>query len=240
MKVYGHRGAAAVAPENTLACFEIACKMGCHAVECDVHFTSDKKLVIMHTDYEVGKMWGKEVHLEATSLEELKSLRLTTEHKSFENEIIPTLQELYELMKKYPEVDMNVELKTQNEEFYDMVVKTTAQYRMNDRVIYSASDPHTLKWFGKYHPDIPFSLSPVTVEDTDYARGFQYNCNCVVVQPYFKVVDADYVKNAHAAHLQVTPWTVDDPEEVKRLISIGVDGIISNNPGMVLDIIKNN
>lgn len=238
MKIYGHRGAPSVAPENTLASFEAACKMGCHAVECDIHYTLDEQIVVIHTDYELGAMWGKDGGaVEKMTLNELRSLRLTGFDEKFFDEKIPTLDEFYELMKKYPEVDMNVELKTQDAIFYEKAVATTRKYRLLDRVLYSASDPHTLKWFGENHSDIPFSISPVTFEDADYARGFQYKCNCAVVQPYFEVVNEEYVKNAHALNLQVTPWTVDTPEDLERMIKCGVDGVISNNPDMVLKVL---
>ncbi len=239
MKVYGHRGATDVAPENTLASFEAACKIGCHAVECDIHYTADKQIVIIHTDYELAAMWGKEGGaVEKMTLAELRSLRLVGVDEKFADEKIPTLDEFYTLMKKYPQVDMNVEIKTQQYEFYEKIVATTAKYRLLDRVLYSASAPHTLNWFGEKHPDIPFSVSPLTFEDADYARGFQYKCNCVLVQPYFEVVDEEYVKNAHKLNLQVTPWTVDTPENFVRMTKCGVDGVITNNPGLILNLIK--
>ena len=239
MKVYGHRGAPCVAPENTPASFEAACEMGCYGVECDVHFTADKQLVVIHTDYELDAMWGLEHGvIENTSLSDIKKLRLNPKYTGFENQEIPTLDEFYELMKKYPTVHMNVELKTQNEEFYEKVVKTTSEYGFTERVIYSASKAETLGWFGVNHPELPFSVSPVTIDDADFARGFQYGCKCAAVQPYFKVVTEEYVKGAHDAGLEVIPWTVDTQEEMKRLISIGVDGIISNIPSMVLEFIN--
>ncbi len=78
MKVYGHRGAPLAAPENTLASFKAAFEMGSHGAECDIHFTSDKQIVLIHTNCELGILWGREgAVVENMTLEELRALKCT-------------------------------------------------------------------------------------------------------------------------------------------------------------------
>ena len=234
MKIYGHRGAPDLAPENTMASFEEACKLKCYAFELDVHKTADNGIAVIHTTYELKKHWGAEKVFSDMTLAELKSLELNDPTGKFGAQRIPDLDEVYEMAKKYPDIKIIVDVKDQfdSDDFYANIVKTTEKHGMTDRVIYSFAGGEPLEWFGKNYPDIPVALLPNTIDDADYARGFKYGCKIVAAHPYFKVVDAEYVKNAHDAGIEVIPWTVDTPEELNRLKEAGVDGIITNRPTM--------
>lgn len=239
MKIYGHRGAPAVAPENTLASFEAAFEMGCHAVECDVHLTADGQVVVIHTDCELGTIWGKGgAKIRKMTLCELKALAPVGFGGKFASERIPTLEEVYELMKKYPEKDLIVETKGDDigAVLLEKAVDITKKYGMTHRVLFSTARDTTFEWFDKNHSDLPISMLPQDYDDRDIANAL--GCaGSVAVQPYVGVVDAEYMKAAHEHNLMVIPWTVDDEETVERLLKLGVDGVISNNPDVVLKVL---
>lgn len=242
MKVYGHRGAPDTALENTMASFEAACKLNCFAFELDVHKTKDNKIAVIHTTYELKEKWGNDKSFTDLTLEELKSLEFTDPSGKYGVQRIPDLDEVYEMAKKYPDVMIIVDIKDQcnSDDLYENLVKTTKKHNMNRRVRYSFTGGEVLSWFAKNAPEEPVALTPNDLDDTDFERGLKYGCKMVATHPYFRVVDKEYVDRAHKAGLEVVPWTVDDPNEVKRLMDIGVDGILTNRPTMAFETIEKN
>ena len=229
MKVYGHRGASLYAPQNTLAAFELAFRMGAYGVENDVRLTADGEIVVMHNG-DTEEMCGKKLVVEEATLAELKELDIIDKTGKYPGQKIPTLAETYELMKKYPEVHINVELKSSGEIFLKKVLEITEQYKMTHRVLYSTFNVANLEWLHANRPDIPTALLN---QSEDFSLAVKNGC--VAVHPHQYNVTPEYVKAAHEANLEINVWTVDAVHELNKMIELGVDGIISDCPNVALD-----
>ncbi len=110
MKIFAHRGASAYAPENTLESFALAAKMGPDGIELDVQRTRDGELVVCH-DETIDRTSDGHGWLKDYTLEELRALHFNKTHPEYKDARIPTLREVYELMRPTGLL-INVELKT--------------------------------------------------------------------------------------------------------------------------------
>ncbi|MBE6687817.1 MAG: hypothetical protein E7588_00910 [Ruminococcaceae bacterium] len=229
MKVYGHRGASLYAPQNTLASFEMAFKMGAYGVENDVRCTADGEIVVMHNG-DTMEMCGVKLIPEQSTLAELKALDIIDKNGNPTGQKIPTLGETYELMKKYPETHINVELKSAGEVFLKKVLEVTEKYKMTHRVIYSTFNAANLEWLHANRPDIPTAFLN---QSEDFSTALKYGC--VAIHPHQYNVTPEYVKAAHEANLEINVWTVDAVHEINKMIELGVDGIISDCPNVAMD-----
>ena len=229
MKVYGHRGASLYAPQNTLAAFELAFRMGAYGVENDVHMTSDGEIVVMH-NFDTEEMCGKKLVVAESTLAELKELDIIDKTGKYPGQKIPTLKETFELMKKYPQVHINIELKASGEKFLKKILEITEFYKMTHRVLYSTFVVENLEWLNQNRPDIPTALLNTS---EDFSLAVKHGC--VAVHPYKLKVDSAYVKAAHEANLEINVWTVNAVDELNQMIALGVDGIISDCPNVAMD-----
>ena len=107
--IFGHRGASGYAPENTLEAFELAAKMGAHGVELDVHIGKSGELVVAH-DETIDRVADGTGFIKDMTLSELKSHHFNKTHPEYKDATIPTLQEVFQLLKPYG-MKINTELK---------------------------------------------------------------------------------------------------------------------------------
>ncbi|MBR0136398.1 MAG: glycerophosphodiester phosphodiesterase, partial [Clostridia bacterium] len=138
-RILGHRGAAAYAPENTMPAFEMALEQGADGLELDVHLSKDGELVIMH-DERVDRTTNAHGFIKDFTLEELKALDASYGKEGFANAVVPTLREVYELVRGTDKM-INVEIKTDIIDYpgiVDKVLKMEDEMGMNGRIIYSS------------------------------------------------------------------------------------------------------
>ncbi|MBE6687819.1 MAG: hypothetical protein E7588_00920 [Ruminococcaceae bacterium] len=236
MKVYGHRGALTLAPENTLESYKKAFESGCHGIELDVHLTADGEVAVIH-NFNTEQACGKHLVIRESTMAQLKELDVVYDFgDKFKGLKIPTLEEVYEFMKDYPEKDVIVETKGDEigAPLLERVVEITKKYRMTHRVIFSTARDSTFKWFNEKHPDLPVSMLPQTYDDADISNALSC-AGCVAVSPYFGAVDDSFVKKSHDNNFNVVPWTVNDNDTLKRLVALGVDGVITNCPALIME-----
>ncbi len=143
-------------------------------------------------------------------------------------------------MKKYPEKDLIVETKGDHVgvELLEKAVELTKKYGMTHRALFTTARDTTFDWFSKNHPDLPVGMLPQDYDD----RNIDNALGCtgsVSLHPYFEVIDDEYMKIAHGNNLMVIPWTVDTAETTEKLFKLGVDGVISNCPDVVLKMLQN-
>jgi glycerophosphoryl diester phosphodiesterase len=292
--VIGHRGAAGLAPENTLAAFARACEIGIDAVEFDVLLTADNEAVVYH-DFNLNPEITRTKNgkwLEASSspainkltLAELKTYdvgrlrpqsayaRRYPEQKAADGQRIPTLHEVISLLKQQCRMSIGlwIEIKTTPETpgltpppetVSEMVVKILHEENISDRARILSFDWRNLVHVQKIAPEIPtvyLSLEGVSLNNIksgqpgpspwmagldidDFAgsipRAIQEGGGRYWA-PYYKQVTDDLIQKAHQLGIQVVVWAPDSPSAMKRLIEMGVDGIITNRPDILKSIIK--
>ena len=231
--IIGHRGYPARFPENTLASFEGAMQAGCHMIELDVTLTRDRKIVVIHDDTLDRTTNGKGTVREHT-LEEIKRLDAGSWFDpGFAAERVP---ELFEVMKLTAgRCMLNIEIKESAFEvdypadaIEHQVVKLVKTSGAMDRVIISSFGTRILQRIAAMEE--PPAIACISDHRADpRVLEMLLAMNAFSWHPRFKVLTRDQVDLLHAAGLKVFPWTINTRKEARKLLDMGVDGIICND-----------
>jgi glycerophosphoryl diester phosphodiesterase len=252
--VHGHRGARAMRPENTLPAFEYAIAQGVDALELDMAVTKDGVIVVSHdpelrTPVCTGPRDRVAIH-ELTLAEVRQWDCGAKQNPAFATQQtvpgtkMPTLEEVFALAPKgkflfnietkiFPQ---RPELTPPPKEFAQMVLALIRKHHLESRVVLQSFDFRTLHAMKELAPEIRLSALY-----SGPARSFVEigkEADAKIVSPEYHLVTAEQVKAAHAAGLEVLPWTPNKPEEWSRLADAGVDGIISDNPAGLIAFLK--
>ena len=256
IRVHGHRGARARFPENTLPGFEYAIEQGVDALELDLAVTSDNVIVVSHDPIlheplctSPGKRSAVIRQLTLAEVRQwdcgaLRNPRFPTQ-RPIPGTRMPTLDEIFELagrgrfcfdveVKSLPQ---HPELSPQPEEFARLVLQKIREHRIEDRVTVLSFDFRVLVAMRALAPAI--RLSALTEADPRaFAAIAAEAADAEVVSPDFHLVTGEKVAAAHAAGLQMVPWTVNQPADWDRMIAAGVDAIVSDDPGQLIAHLK--
>jgi glycerophosphoryl diester phosphodiesterase len=233
--VFGHRGAKAYAPMNTLPAFELAMQQGAHGIELDVHRSKDGHVVIVH-DFTIDHTTNGTGLVVEKTLAELKALDAGSWFgETFKGVQIPTLDEVFALVGK--RMIVNVEIKSMDIEISDGVEQVVAEciqrYAMQDHVIVSSFNPYTLIRFREVMPNIAIGFlyeKEVGIDSHAVMQGHVYQA----YHPYYKDITPEMVKHEHQAGRFINTWTVNDIQEAVKLRSWGVDAVITDDPLNIL------
>lgn len=233
--IIAHRGASAVAPGNTLIAFRQAVALGADAVELDVHLASDGVPMVIHDSTVDDTTNGSGYVADMTSVQ-LKMLDAGTPFdRAFAGERIPTLAEVIEAVGR--DVLLNVELKSKSVRDNGLeraVVSVVEAYGVDNRVLFSSFNPLALRRVKMLAPHIPGALLRAPDLPVYLRYGWlAFLAPHEVRHPQHSLVDARYMAWARRRAYRVNAWTVDEQAEMRRLINLGVDGIITNRPDLL-------
>lgn len=253
--VHGHRGAAAVRPENTLPSFEEAIRAGADYLELDVYASRDNVLVVAH-DPEINPDIctgpGGKQPIRSLTVAQLRQYdcggiraKAFPRRTPMSGARIPTLDEVFALAVKHPAIRFNIEIKSsekwteytpQPAAFCRMVAAAIRKHHLAKRVLVQSFDFRIVKAMKTVAPEFELAAlyGPGERSFVDIAR----ETGVKMVNPNLRLVTAAKVKEAHAAGVRVMAWTADTPEEWDRLIAMGVDGIITNDPAGLIAYLK--
>ena len=238
--VTAHRGFSGENPENTLASFRAAIAAGADMVELDVHLTRDNELVVIHDDTLERTTDGKGNVADKT-LAELKRLDAGFKfNPRFAGERIPTLTEVLDVTRG--RILVNIELKKGKnfpytmEELADRTLAVVEKAGMLDQVLFSSFDPAAVDRIRVRNPRLPIAVITqkpwATPEEAGGGKLYP------AINSSFKNLNEKNIRLARAAGLQVHAWTVNTPADMEKVISLGVDGIITNHPDRLIGILK--
>jgi glycerophosphoryl diester phosphodiesterase len=218
----GHRGAKAYVIENTIESIEKALELGVDGIEVDVHKCASGELVVFH-DFTLDRMTNGSGELGKCSLSELKVLKVKQQFS------IPTLDEVLAVVDK--KCVMNIELK--GKDTARGVCKVITNFIeekgwKNEDFLISSFQHHELEDVYNINPN--FRLGVLTKASVTDALEFAQTINAYAIHPNYALLSKDNVKLAQNEGYKVITWTVNDHESIKRMISYGVDAIISDNP----------
>jgi glycerophosphoryl diester phosphodiesterase len=232
---FAHRGASHHAPANTLAAFLLAAELGAGGVELDVHASKDGEAVVIH-DFTVDGTTDGQGEVRDKTLAELRELDAGGWFDpAFAGQRIPTLQEAFEAVGH--RLLINVEIKTkglQEDSLVAEVVRIVEDNAMSDRVIISSFNPLALRSVKRANPVIPVGLL-YDPEQILFLRKawLRHLVRPNALHPHYSQVDASYVAWAREQGYALNVWTVDDPDEMQRMVNCGVDIIITNRPDLL-------
>ena len=230
-----HRGASLVAPPNTLAAFRRAAELGADGVELDVHLSADGVPVVIH-DFTVDGTTDGSGPVAAMTLAELKQLDAGRRFGApFAGERIPTLEEVLEAVGG--RVLLNIELKSTSPRdtgLERVVIALVERHGLSQRVLLSSFNPISLWRAKRLAPHIAVGLLHAPELPFPLRRGwFGFLFRHEARHPEHTMVNARYKAWAERRGYRVNTWTVDEPSEMRRLIALGVDGIITNAPDVL-------
>lgn len=220
--VIAHRGFSAVYPENTMSAFRSAAALGVDAIEIDIHLSRDGHVIIMHDAKLDRTTDGKGLIAEHT-LAEIKRVDAGSKKGAqFAGERVPTFAEM---LAEIP-LPVMCEIKDPGEDIVRETSRVVKDAGAEDRVIIACFDDATLQWAADYLPACErLALGHPTDERIKTAH---------INAPSFEQGDEAFVKAVHAENGAVWLWTVDQPADIRNVLALGADGIISNYPGRVL------
>jgi glycerophosphoryl diester phosphodiesterase len=248
--VHGHRGARALRPENTLPAFEYAIDAGVDALELDMAVTKDNVIVVSHDPLlhpPVCSGPAPEAVIHTLTLAQVREWDCgKVQNPGFPRQQtiagtpMPTLDEVFKLATK-GKFQFNIETKSFSdhpeltpspEDFVKLVLAEVRKHHLESRVILQSFDFRTLIAMKRIAPEI--ALSALYEGPPKDFTAIAHESGAGVISPQFKLVTPEQVRAAHAAGLQVLPWTPDTPEDWDSLIAAGVDGIITDDPAALL------
>jgi glycerophosphoryl diester phosphodiesterase len=232
--IFGHRGARAYAPMNTIPSFELALAQGADGVELDVRLTRDGEMIIMHNDT-VDETTDGEGKVADFTLAELQALDAGAWfNESFRGTRVPTLDAVFEAIGKRTRI--NVEIKAEglrSDGIEAKVADAIRRHGLERSVIVSSFNPLTLRRFRHAMPEVligylhgeevPFFVPHLMLGLPHEARN-----------PHYTEIDRKYMDWAKGAGYRVNTWTVNDPAKAAELRGLGVDCIITDTPDVIL------
>jgi glycerophosphoryl diester phosphodiesterase len=224
-----HRGASADRPENTIPAFELAIEQGADVIECDVRATADRELLILH-DPTVDRTTTGSGPLREMTADEARSL------DAGDGETIPALADVLEVARG--RVRVNVDLK--EADIVDEAVAIIESAGMLPAVTFISFLPEVWERLGRVAPESP------VIHLVDSAAGLaslamgeagSQSVATGVGVPH-EIVNEAMVDRMHRHGYGVFAWTVDDEDEMRRLIDCDVNGIVTNRPGLLAEVVR--
>ncbi len=230
---FAHRGGAGDWPENTLPAFEGAVALGYRYVETDVHVTSDGVLCAFH-DERLDRVTDRTGLIRDQTWAEVSRARVDG------LEPIPLLEDL---LTTWPDLRINIDPK--HDSAVEALAITLQRTDAVERVcIGSFSDDRIARLRELLGPDLCTSFGPRGIARLR-AGSFgvptgELGSACLQVPPAHKkvpIVDERFLRTAHDLLLPVHVWTIDEPAEMHRLLDLGVDGIMTDRPAVLKDVL---
>lgn len=226
-----HRGASGSFPENTITAFRAAIEAGADMCELDVRLTRDGAVVVIHDDT-VDRTTDGTGAIAAMTLAEIKRLDAGVKFdKRYTRETVPTLDEVFELVNG--RCALNIELKSDGlEAKVSELVRSRDAFRWT---LVSSFDWAALARIRHIAPELRVGL----LASRWPARlvGAATEMKADAINPSFDIITEDLCIAAHSRELNVYAWTVDEPAAMRRLIAAGVDGIMTNRPERLREVI---
>lgn len=223
---FAHRGGTGVAPENTMAAFEHAVGLGYTFLETDVHATTDGVLVAFH-DPDLNRTCGVDRRIDQMTWAELSEVRVDG------TEPIPRFDELVEA---FPTARWNVDCKADSG--VDALVAAIKRHRLLDRVcVGSFSDRRLFRLRRILGSDLCTSIGPAQIAFWRCTGRSSHGAACAQIPTREYRVDLVTEATVARSRIPVIVWTIDDPDEIGRLLDIGVAGIMTDRPATLKDVL---
>lgn len=248
--VIAHRGGAGIFPENTLYAFQESWKLGVDILELDIHETADGKLVVIH-DKTLNRTTDGEGNVSEKTLEEIKKLNAGYKFSRDGGQTFPlreqkiTIPTLKEVFKALPDARFNIEMKPESPSIAASLCSLIRTHNLSEKVIVASVSQTNLESFRQQCSEVATSASASEVLKyfSYYKTGLGENyapqmTSLQTLRRLFglQVVSKEFVEVSHKLNLQVHVWTINNPEDMKQLFEIGVDGIMTDHPDKLLEV----
>lgn len=253
---FAHRGGAKRWPENTLLAFRSALELGFTHIETDVHMTRDGHIVCFH-DALLERTTNGVGPVKERTLAELRELdagyRFTPDHGHtfpFRGQgcTVPTLEEALALD---PRLCLNLEMKQREPDMVEAMARFLVEHDVSQRVLVASAQDDLTARFRKLRDQrgLTIPTSPGVRGILAFWLSVRFGVNRLarfdfdalqvpVTQGPLRVVDRRFVEAAHAHGIHVHVWTIDDPDEMRRLYGLGVDAVMTDQPEVLMQVLR--
>ena len=244
--VIAHRGNSSEAPENTLPAFKQAIALGVDMIELDVHLTKDGRLVVLH-DVLLDRTTSGTGFVKDYTYQELQKLDAGSWFSQhFKGEQLPLLEDILTLAKG--QTIVLIEIKRAKDFVYTglekKLVALIRKQQFEKQCIIQSFEKSYLENMYKIAPALEYQLLVVSdLEPFPYYADNYYVFKKYenvpfykAINPYFKLLSEGKVKQLQTQGLKVSPYTVNELDDMKKIIGMGVNGIITNYPKRLLEL----
>lgn len=255
--ILAHRGGSALTPECSPSAFEQAAKLGVHGFEIDIRLTKDEEIIVFH-DEELDRVTNFTGKVSDYTLAELKEADLghhfkdvngTSSYKNCGEQIMT----LGELLDSYPQMLINMDMKDAPQTYEGSLMpsklwRLLEEHQAQDRVVVASFYDDQLDRFNLYAQNsvaLGASEKEVKKAYTAYTSQFKhlYHPKADVFQipvksTVFPLDNPGFIRFLNSLNIPVHYWTIDNPEIMKKLISNGAKGIITDRPDLAMEVLK--
>ena len=253
--VIAHQGGDGVWPGDTLFAYEKSVELGADVLEMDAHITKDGQIVLMH-DEMVDRTTNSTGLIEDMTLGELKKLDAAYQWSNDDGKTfpyrgqaiqVPTLEEVFQ---KFPQMRYVIEIKLTENPIDKPLCDLIRKYNMQNKALIGSFHDVAMKNFRATCPEVATSAARNEVRNyvllgKAFLWGFIAPKYQTIQPPYdpeeslgITIMTERFIRESHAKNIRVETWTVNDPELMKQYIEWGVDGIITDRPDLMLDVLK--
>ncbi|MDX1995402.1 MAG: glycerophosphodiester phosphodiesterase [bacterium] len=252
--VIAHQGGEGLRPSNTMIAFEHAVELGVDVLELDIHSTSDGVIVVIHDDT-VDRTTDGSGRVQDFTFEELQTLDAGYEWPTLEEVEVEghpyrgqgiTIPALEEVLQAFPDMRMVIEIKQETPSITEPFCEMLREVEMTEQVLVASFSRDVLDEFREVCPEV------VTSGEEQEIFGFYFLARQGRAEEFeplsyafqvpersgrIEVLVPEFLEAAQAANIDVHVWTINQAEDMERLIDLGVDGIITDFPDVLLELL---
>ncbi|MFZ0546917.1 MAG: glycerophosphodiester phosphodiesterase [Candidatus Promineifilaceae bacterium] len=238
-------------PGNTMPFLEGIAGLGVDMLEMDTNMTKDGRIILMHDDT-VDRTTNGEGRISDLTLAEIQSLEVGVNWSQDDGQTfpyqgqgvqVPTLDEVFE---RFPDYPMVIEIKQAEPDMTEPFCNLIREYNMEDKVIVASFSDEAIHTFRQRCPEV------ATAPASDEVRNFvllNFVFLSEILNPTYQafqvpvkssgipVINGRFVRAAHNRNIQVQVWTINDTAEMQHLIDLGVDGIMTDRPDLLMELL---
>ncbi len=249
--VIAHQGGEELRPSNTMASFSHAMELGVDVLEMDVHSTADGELVLIHDDT-VDRTTDGTGRVHDLTLAEIQQLDAGHYWTADEGQTYPyrgqgiQIATLEEVLTAFPGTRLNIEIKQLEPSIAGQLCDTLRRFDMTDRALVASFHPESINEFRTACPDTPTSMveSEIRMFYVLHRLGLAslYSPPAEAIQVPEEdggiyILSERFIGDAQGIGLNVHAWTIDETEDMARLLERGLDGIITDRPDRMLELL---
>ncbi|MBX3037704.1 MAG: glycerophosphodiester phosphodiesterase [Anaerolineales bacterium] len=250
--VIAHQGGDGIAPGNTMLAFQNAVDIGVDVLEMDLHITKDDVLVLIH-DETIDRTTNGSGEVESMTLDEIKQYDAGYDWSNDNNATFPfrgqgiTIPTLEEVFTAFPQMKMTIEIKKSNKSMIQPFCDMIHAYNMQEKIVVASFYDDKMKAFREACPEVATSSAKnettvFVLLSKVFLTGFYspqfYSLQVPEESSGITVMTESFIRAAHERNLAVEPWTINDEETMRKFIEWGVDGIMTDRPDIMIEILK--
>jgi len=250
--VIAHQGGEGLRPSNTMLAFANAVALGVDVLEMDVHSTSDGALVLIHDDT-VDRTTDGSGRVQEFTLAELQQLDAgeywtpddgATYPYRGQGARIPTLEEI---VTAFPQMKFNIEIKQIEPSIAAPLCDLLRDHGLTERALIASFHPTAMDEFRAACPEVATSMvedeiRPFYILNMAFLGRLYQPPGAAFQVPEYSgdrlVLSPRFVRGAQSNNVAVHPWTIDDPADMARFLDMGVDGIITDRPDIMIEVLE--